>query len=253
MLRSKHMRKLIISLVVLTAVFALGFGFQIPAFALDAGNTPALASEDSPDILVSPAEGQPLTHELTARAQTSWPWYLTRAAGLVAAVSLVVLILSGVGLITGYTFRFLEPLTAWATHRAVGLVFAVSAGIHVIALLFDHFVPFTIAQVLFPFLSGYKPVVVFGVTFGSLWVAFGIFALYGTIAVVLSSLLWIDKKPYIWKALHFLSYLVITFVFFHALYLGTDLADGTLRVLWIVFGIAIALAILVRLQRRRSL
>lgn len=71
-----------------------------------------------------------LQDRLVQRVQTSWPWYLTRAAGIVAAVSLIILMLSGIGQITGNTFRFLDPLTAWATHRALGIVFGVSVLVH---------------------------------------------------------------------------------------------------------------------------
>ena len=245
------MRTLILSFVIVTAALAI-MSVPAPASALERPQLDRFATTgDAPDILVSPIQGPSLTRELTNRATTSWPWYITRAAGLLAAVSLVFLLLSGIGLITGATFRFLEPLTAWATHRAIGIVFAVSALIHILALLFDTFVPFSIAQVLFPFVSNYRAVTIWGVHLGSLYVALGIFALYGTVAIILSSLFWIDKKPHIWKLTHFLSYLVMTFVFIHALYLGTDLARGIFRTLWIISGIAVAVAIVIRIQRKR--
>lgn len=246
------MRSLIVSaIVVITSLVTVSM--PAPVLALEGPQYRLTAATgDAPDILVSPVQGPSLTRELTNRAATSWPWYITRAAGLLAAVSLVLLLLSGIGLITGATFKLLEPLTAWATHRAIGIVFAVSATIHVVALLFDTYVPFTIAQVLFPFVSNYRTVTVWGVHLGSFYVALGIFALYGAVAIILSSLFWIDKKPYIWKLIHFLSYLVMTFVFIHALYLGTDLAKGIFRTLWIIFGIIVAVAIVIRLERRRS-
>lgn len=245
------MRAFLISFIIVISTFTAA-GIPATTLALEGPHIKLTATaNDSPDILVSPIKGPSLAREITHRAATSWPWYITRAAGLLAAVSLVLLLLSGIGLITGTTFRFLEPLTAWATHRAIGIVFAVSAAIHVIALLFDTFVPFSIAQVLFPFVSNYRAITIVGVHLGSLYVALGIFALYGVIAIILSSLFWIDKKPHIWRFTHFLSYLVMTFVFIHALYLGTDLAKGIFRTLWIVFGIAVAIAIIIRLRRRR--
>lgn len=212
----------------------------------------AAAALPHPDILVSPVMGPPVPQRIIQRAKTTWPWYITRAAGLTAAVLLVLLVLSGVGLVTGYTFRFLEPLTAWATHRALGLAFGIAVLVHIVALLFDRFVPFTIAQVLMPFASNYRDLTVGRWHLGSLYVALGIFAFYGLLAVIISSLLWIDKKPYTWRALHFLTYLVMIFVFVHALYLGTDLAHGIFRILWIVMGVVVAIAIIHRLRRARS-
>jgi len=208
------------------------------------------ATTDAPTVLVDPVQGPSVSRQLTTRAQASWPWYITRAAGFVAAISLTLLMLSGVGFITGLTFKFLEPLTAWATHKAIAYVFGVSVVIHVVALLFDKFVPFTIAQALVPFLSHYKQVSIAGHPLGSLYVALGVLALYFVLAIILSSILWIDKKPHTWKLFHFLAYLTVIFVFFHALYLGTDLASGIFRIIWIIVGVGIAVAIVLRLRRR---
>ena len=214
--------------------------------------TPANTKNGTPDLLINPVQGPSVTHLLATRARSSWPWYITRAAGLMAAVFLVMLILSGVGLITGYTFRLLEPLTAWATHRAIGIAFAVSGVIHVVALLFDTYVPFTVAQALVPFLSSYRPVTIAGHHLGSLYVALGILAMYAVLTMVITSYLWVDKKPHTWKFFHFLGYMVMVFVFFHALFLGTDFIAGPLRTIWIVFGVAMGLAFLYRLRLRKA-
>ena len=208
---------------------------------------------DLPDVLVKPVQGPSVASQLKARAKISWPWYITRAAGFVAAISLVMLIFSGIGFMTGATFRFLEPLTAWATHKAIAYVFAISVIIHVGALLFDKYVPFTIAQALVPFISHYREVTIAGHHLGSLYVALGIFALYFVLAIILTSILWMDKKPRTWKLFHFLGYLTMIFVFFHALYLGTDLMHGIFRILWIILGIGIAVAIIYRIRRRASI
>lgn len=230
---------------------------RAPSYALTSTQSSATTvipntGSGTPDILVSPLNGPTVAQRLSARTKSSWPWYITRAAGLMGAITLVALMLSGIGLITGYTFKFLEPLTAWATHRALGLLFGISVIIHIVALLFDRYVPFTIAQALLPFASNYRDVTIGKHHLGSLYVALGIFALYGILAVIISSLLWIDKKPYTWKIFHFMTYLIMIFVFFHALYLGTDLAHGVFRVLWIIFGVVVAIAIMYRLRRVRS-
>lgn len=206
----------------------------------------------SNSIEVSPIQGPTVARQLVGRAKTSWVWYVTRASGLVAAVSLVILILSGIGQITGHTFKFLEPLTAWASHRALGIVFSISLVAHILGVVVDKFVPFSIWQVLVPWLSDYKPVTVFGIHLGSLYIAFGVLSFYGTVLIMLTSLVWIEKKPYLWKISHLLSYLVMFFVFIHALYLGTDLVHGVLRWLWIVSGVFIVYASIARLWRAKT-
>lgn len=247
------MRKIILLLafVVLCAGASVPLARPTIASAATPRTTAVPVLNDQPDVLVPAAQGPSVNKQLSNRAKSSWPWYITRASGLVAAFALVALMLSGIGFITGYTFKLLEPLTAWATHKALAYVFGVSVVIHVVALLFDTYVPFNIAQALLPFASNYQPVTIAGYHLGSLWVALGVFALYGVLAIIISSLLWIDKKPYTWKALHFLAYMVMIFIFFHALYIGTDLTHGMFRVLWILFSIGVAVAIVFRAWRRR--
>ena len=125
--------------------------------------------------------------------------------------------------------------------------------VHIIALLFDKFVPFTIIQVLVPFASSYKPVVLLGMHVGTLWVALGVIAFYAVAIVVITSLVWIEKKPYTWKLLHLLAYLIAVFVFFHSLFIGTDLAGGLLRLLWIVSGIGLLAVTFIRIRRAGTL
>lgn len=210
-------------------------------------------SSGTSNIIVQPIPGPTVGEKLAQRTKASWPWYVTRASGLVAAATLVILLLSGIGQVTGYTFRFLEPLTAWATHRALGVTFAVAVFLHIFALLFDHFAPFTIWQVLIPWLSGYKPATIFGIHVGTLYVALGILAFYGVIIVMISSYVWLEKKPALWKLLHLLSYVIMLFVFIHALYLGTDLVHGVFRWVWIIAGYLLVAATVHRLYRARTI
>ena len=212
----------------------------------------AQSSNSSGNIVVQTIPGQTLAQNVAQRAKNSWPWYIVRGSGFVAAFCLVILMVSGVGLVTGYTFKFLEPLTAWASHRALGIVMAIALLVHMLGLLFDHFVPFDIMSLLVPWISNYKPVTIFGLHLGSLFVALGVLSFYGTVLVVLTSLLWVEKKKRLWKLTHLLSYIVMAFVFVHALFLGTDLAGGPLRLIWIALAICLAAVFLHRLWRAKT-
>lgn len=209
------------------------------------------ATDTSTDtsVTVETIPGDTLSGIIKERTETSWPWYIVRASGIVAGISLILLLLSGIGSVTGHTFRFLDPLTAWATHRALGITFLISVLVHMLTLLFDHFVPFNIIDILVPWASSYRTVTVAGVSLGSLYVALGVLAFYGALIVVVTSLLIVDKKPNAWKFIHYLSYLVIFDVFVHALFLGTDTGNGTGRVLWLIGNVLVVAAIVVRLRR----
>ncbi len=206
----------------------------------------------SPSVTVERTPKSSVAHGLVERVRASWPWYLTRISGLVAAATFVLLMLSGVGLLTGHTFSFFEPITAWASHRALGIAFAISVVVHVGSLYFDNFVPFGLMSLLVPFAATYKQINLLGVSVGSLYVALGVLSLYLSLAIVLTSLLWIEKKPGLWKVTHLLSYLAMIFVFVHSLFLGTDLSSGVLRWLWILTAFIVMYASLARLWRAKT-
>jgi predicted ferric reductase len=187
------------------------------------------------------------------RIGATWPWYVVRGAGFIAVFLLILLMFSGIGLVTGHMYRLFEPAKAWAVHKALAIALCVSVAVHVIFLLFDHYVSFSIPQLLVPFLSHYQRSIAVGPVLGTLAIALGILAMYGIVIVVASSLGWIDTKKALWKKLHFTSYLVMLFVFLHALYTGTDLAYGTFRAVWLLIGSIILLGVVARVWRAGTL
>ncbi len=214
--------------------------------------TPAYVSAEAisnDSILVQTIEGPTVSDKVIEQAKHSWPWYVARGSGFIAAITLVLLMLSGIGQITGQTYRFLEPLAAWASHRALGILFLVSIILHMFVFLFDKFIAFSILDILIPWFSDFKPVTMFGINLGSFYLALGIVAFYLSLLIVVTSLLIINKKPKSWKLLHLLSYLLMLFVFFHALLIGTDLAQGWIKGVWIVLGNLLSFAVIVRTWR----
>jgi len=184
------------------------------------------------------------------RVSNSWPWYIIRAAGFVAALLLFLLMISGIGQVTGYTYRFIEPIKAWTLHKALAIALCAAIAIHIGFLLIDHFVSFSLIQLFLPFANHYSNgTKVLGLPLAGIAVTLGILAMYGVIIVVLSSLGWINTKKDKWRLLHYLSYLIVFFVFLHALYAGSDLKYGTFRSGWVFFGILLGLAIVSRLRR----
>lgn len=233
------MRKVLLLLLSFYAVFGLIFTLTAKSYA----------ASDNANIVVQTIPGPTVAQKFTDRAESSWSWYLTRASGIVAAISFAILMLSGIGQVTGYTFRFLDPLTSWASHRALGIAFGVSVLVHMFSLLFDKFVKFNILEILIPWLSKYQPVTIFGFHLGSLFVALGVLSFYMVAITIITSLIWVEKKPHTWKWLHLLSYITMFFIFIHALYIGTDLAHGIFRILWIITGVSIFIAAMQRLWR----
>jgi len=187
---------------------------------------------------------------VTHRVETSWEWYIVRAAGFVAAFLIVLLVLSGIGQVTGFTYRFIEPIKAWTIHKAMAIALVVSIALHIIFLLLDHYIKFTIPQVLIPFLSHYNNTTqLFGLALGGLAISFGVLAMYGVVILVASSLGWIDTHKRAWRKLHYISYLVALLVFFHVIYSGTDVKYGMFRFAWLFIGCIVIIGIISRLLR----
>lgn len=189
-------------------------------------------------------------HIAVQRVETSWTWYVIRASGFVAAGLLVLLMLSGIGQVTGILYRFMEPIKAWALHRAMALALCASIVVHVGFLLIDKFMPFSLVQVLVPFASHYNNhTTLWGMALGGLGVSLGVLAMYGVAILVLTSLRWIDTKKRAWRQLHYISYAVMLFVFLHALYVGADLKYGLFRQAWVALFCIVLLGVVARLWR----
>ena len=216
--------------------------------------TPQRAVASAPQLVAQAAqteggnESAPLN-----RVKKSWPWYVSRASGLLAAILLGLLVLSGVGLLTGQTYRFLEPLPAWAAHRALGVAFAAMTFLHVFVILFDKFIGFSLVDILVPFATDYKPLRIGGLELGSVYMALGILSMYAIAAVLISTHYWMNSQPRRWKLLHYLSYGILAAVFVHGLFLGTDLKSGAARIVWFVVSAALVVSIGLRLYRAHTI
>ena len=245
MYNMKRFSKIILLLVLLTSPV-------VSLYAVSSSSTVSAQTQDTTVVISGQESSSTTTQQIASKLEKSWPWYLTRASGIVALVSLFWLMISGIGQVTGYTFKFLQPITAWATHKALGIAFLGSIFIHIGALFFDKFVPFGLVDIFIPFASNYRTLTIAGVHLGSTYVAMGIISLYLTILIVATSLLVIDKKPRFWKISHLLSYLTMLLVFIHAISIGTDTSSGWVRVVCIIIGLALVVATLHRLRRANT-
>jgi predicted ferric reductase len=139
-------------------------------------------------------------------------WYLTRAAGLMGYF--LIWLSTAWGLVVsskildpimdrGFTYDFHEFLS-W-----LGLAFI---GIHVTVLMADKYLPYTIWQVLIPFLSPYRP----------FWVGIGIIAFYLSLLVTITFYLKKKIGMELFRKIHYLSLVGYVGATLHGLYAGTD-------------------------------
>lgn len=175
-------------------------------------------------------------------------WYVTRASALIAWVLLVVSVTWGILLST----RVLKPndnpswlldLHRWLSGLAVSFT-----ALHMFSLWIDSYAPFSAADLFIPFHSTYVQVE----SLGKWPIVLGVICSYLLIAVQSTSLLMRVLPRKFWKAIHYLSYVVVLLVSFHAGWSGTDVRAWLYRVVAILLIMLTTAALVVRILFPKS-
>jgi methionine sulfoxide reductase heme-binding subunit len=139
-------------------------------------------------------------------------WFFARAAGFVSLVLLSMTVALGIALTLRWRSQGWPTFVSDGLHRYLGTVFFVFLAVHVVTILLDPFTKFSLADVLVPFKSSYRP----------LWMGLGICAAELALALGLSVHLrrWIGYRA--WRVLHYGTYATLPIAFLHGLGSGTD-------------------------------
>ncbi len=156
-------------------------------------------------------------------------WYLSRAAGLSAYVMLCVNVALGLALSRPLLGRFAVKWRVFDLHQFTGLLLVALLGLHVLALLGDRYIGFTLPQLLVPFLSSYRPVEI----------ALGVLAFYLTLVVTFTFYIRQRIGQRVWRLIHYGSFGVFALSLLHGILSGTD--TGTVWALVIYAGSALAI------------
>ncbi len=176
-------------------------------------------------------------NQTSAQTTSLWPWYMARTSGIVSYLLLFLLIISGSGIKTSSLFRLVSPTTAWLNHRYLGIALTFSTIIHLGSLLADNFLKFTVIDILIPFISSFKP----------LYLSLGIIGFYLFLAIIISSIFYMNRLPKIWRVLHYLTYPAFIILFIHGYFIGTDTTTNLMQLIYLTTGIIVALQFSYRL------
>lgn len=163
-------------------------------------------------------------------------WYVTRASAVVAWALMTLSVVWGTLLSTRVLRKVDNPSWLQDLHRYLGGTAIVMVILHMVTLILDGWLHFSLSEVLVPFAAAYR----------SFPVAIGILAFYLLIAVQGSSLLlrWLPRR--FWKVVHYSSYLIVVLVSFHAGLTGTDVTALWYRIVALsLIGLSVV-AVLVR-------
>jgi DMSO/TMAO reductase YedYZ heme-binding membrane subunit len=167
---------------------------------------------------------------ITARAAADpMLWYVTRAAAVAAYVFLTLTVTLGLLRSMLRSGRVRSPWLFWLsdeTHQFLALLTTGFVMIHLLALLFDPLIPFSLANLLIPLDEPYRPVAA----------GLGVLSLYGIGLVALTSWGRNRLSHGMWRTLHFLSFPAFALVTLHGVLAGTDITQPWMMLLYLGAG-----------------
>lgn len=139
-------------------------------------------------------------------------WYLTRAAGMIAYLLLWFSTVWGLLIPSKLFAETLSPDFTFDFHKFISLLSLGFLGLHIVVLTADRYMPYSIAQILVPFISPYRPV----------WVGVGVVAFYISILVTITFYLRKQIGTRAFRVIHYTSLIAYIGAVAHSLLSGTD-------------------------------
>ena len=176
---------------------------------------------------------------LTSATTTANPfmWYVTRAAAVSAYILLTLTVVVGLARSLARVSRVRVSWLVEENHQILAVIAAVFVALHLLTLLLDPLIPFSLLNLVLPVNEPYSPIAV----------SAGVIALYGMVAVLVSS--WLrGKLPYrVWRGLHYASFLTFWLVTGHGVVAGSDTSQPWMYTVYILASAVVAGGVLVRI------
>jgi predicted ferric reductase len=153
-------------------------------------------------------------------AKTSW--YFSRSAGTVAYLLLAGATIWGLLLSTKIIKEAVPAALALAMHNILSWLAIVFTGLHALALLFDDYFTYTLADLTIPFIGPYQPG----------WVGLGIIGLYLMLLTTISFYFRKQIGQKRWRQLHYLTFAVYVLATLHGAMAGTDNGNLGMQVMY---------------------
>jgi len=156
-------------------------------------------------------------------------WYVTRASGIIAYLLLWASTILGLALTSKYLDGMLDRLFTYDFHEFISLLSVAFTLVHVLVLLLDRYLPYSIVQILVPFISPYRP----------FWVGVGVIGFYMILLVTVTFYLRKRIGTHAFRIIHVISLLGYIGVTLHGYYAGTDTALPSMKILYDISGLAV--------------
>jgi predicted ferric reductase len=147
----------------------------------------------------------------SANSTQLW-WYVTRSAGVVAYLLLWFSTAWGLAIPTKFFSSILSQDFSFDFHEFISLLTIGFVLLHVSVLMIDRYLPYTLWQILVPFLSTYRPI----------WVGLGVISFYLIVLVIITFYMRNRIGMKAFRSIHWFSFVAYLGVTLHGLYGGTD-------------------------------
>ncbi|MBP9728414.1 MAG: ferric reductase-like transmembrane domain-containing protein [Candidatus Moranbacteria bacterium] len=197
---------------------------------------------------------QIITDEVTGTV--SYAWFIGRASGILAFILLTIVVINGLLMTTRLVFRLLPPAINYEMHRFLSWMALITVIGHFVSFTYDHYFHLTFFEGLVPFvlMRDFSSNLGYDLRWA---VGIGTIALYGIVALVVSSELkgrFVSIKK--WRTLHYSSFLTYILFLAHGFFAGTD--STTWWMIWLyslsailVFGLT-GLRIYISVRKKSS-
>lgn len=173
----------------------------------------------------------------TASTANPFMWYATRAAAVSAYILLTLTVLMGLARSLARVARVRVSWLVEENHQILAVITAVFVALHLLTLLLDPLIPFSLINLVVPVGEPYSPIAV----------GAGVIALYGMVAVLLSS--WLRRRMSygVWRTLHYASFVTFLLVTAHGIFAGSDTSEPWMILVYLVSAGLVGLGVLARI------
>jgi len=175
--------------------------------------------------------------ENTLVEDAPWAWYIVRSSGIMALLFLYLTLLLGLAIKTPLVRDIIRPIYSLGAHCWLSSQVLFFALIHALALLFDKYLALNLGDIFIPFYSNFHTTLM----------TLGILSLYLIVIIVGTSHLKHLIAWKFWRGTHYLYIVLYPAILIHSFYLGTDLKSPILRTIFLIFGGALGVLLIIKL------
>jgi predicted ferric reductase len=139
-------------------------------------------------------------------------WYITRSAGFISYLLLWFSTAWGLAVSSKFLDRLLHRTITFEFHQFISLLAVGFMALHILILCADRYMPFSLAEILVPFLAPYK----------QFWVGIGVIGMYLILLVTVTYYLRQKIGMRTFRAIHILSLAAYLGATLHGIFSGTD-------------------------------